>query len=407
MLIWIVNPYGALPNEGWLEYRSAKLCRALANAGHSVVWWIADFEHRSKSRRSVDDFDQPSMPGSVEIVGVSTSAYYRNISLDRIRFEKSFGIGFSMHANEKSPPDLIVLGDPSLFYSKYVLEFASLVNARLVLDVIDLWPEMFHLVLPVRLSFLGYLFFYPLYRRREKLVQSASAVVAVAPSFLKKVKVESEKPQLVAYLGVDAAFTSADHVVGRSSNTMLEGFVADSELTVIFAGTFGDAYDFSNIYDLIERVGDECLKVKFIFVGDGPERKRLENVAEVRSNSVLVMGAMAIEELVGVYRYCDVGLCSYSKGSMVALPTKFYDCLGAGLAILTSLTSDLGEIVKSESIGRIYEPGDALSMYEQVCVLRSDKELLKDYKNNSIALSHRYSADSQYDEYVNFLAKLP
>jgi hypothetical protein len=49
--IWIVNPYGTLPSEGWRDYRSYMLAKALANRGYQVLWWISDFEHRSKTRR--------------------------------------------------------------------------------------------------------------------------------------------------------------------------------------------------------------------------------------------------------------------------------------------------------------------------------------------------------------------
>ena len=42
--VWIVNPYGALPTEGWLEYRSFKLARELISRGFEVTIWISKFE---------------------------------------------------------------------------------------------------------------------------------------------------------------------------------------------------------------------------------------------------------------------------------------------------------------------------------------------------------------------------
>ena len=51
-IAWIVNPYGALPSEGWLEYRSYKLAKKLKNKGYEVIVWTSKFEHRKKVFRS-------------------------------------------------------------------------------------------------------------------------------------------------------------------------------------------------------------------------------------------------------------------------------------------------------------------------------------------------------------------
>ena len=38
--IWLVNPYGPIPGEGWRAYRFNLLGEALAKAGYNVVWCL-------------------------------------------------------------------------------------------------------------------------------------------------------------------------------------------------------------------------------------------------------------------------------------------------------------------------------------------------------------------------------
>jgi hypothetical protein len=53
MTIWINNPFDFLPGEGARPQRYGLLCRALAQAGHHVVWWSSDWNHLEKVRREV------------------------------------------------------------------------------------------------------------------------------------------------------------------------------------------------------------------------------------------------------------------------------------------------------------------------------------------------------------------
>ena len=84
MHVWLINPYGPLPGEGWRDYRFTYAARALAARGHEVTWWTAAFDHHTKRFR-----EQPSVSG-FSIALIPTPAYDRNISLGRLWFERTF-----------------------------------------------------------------------------------------------------------------------------------------------------------------------------------------------------------------------------------------------------------------------------------------------------------------------------
>ena len=77
--VWLINPYGPLPGEGWRDYRFTYAARALAARGHDVTWWTAAFDHHTKR------FRESSSRGSFSIALVPTPAYHRNVGLGRLR----------------------------------------------------------------------------------------------------------------------------------------------------------------------------------------------------------------------------------------------------------------------------------------------------------------------------------
>ena len=80
MDVWLVNPYGPIPGEGWRDYRFTLVARALARRGHNVTWWTAAFSHQTKEFRS-RDWASRSVDERFTIELVPTPSYSRNICL--------------------------------------------------------------------------------------------------------------------------------------------------------------------------------------------------------------------------------------------------------------------------------------------------------------------------------------
>lgn len=94
MNVWIINPYGTLPDESWRTYRSTMIANALVKAGHSVVQFISNFEHRSKRYR-FDKYTVRNFGPGYTVHVIPTSSYRSHISLARIKYERSFAKGVS------------------------------------------------------------------------------------------------------------------------------------------------------------------------------------------------------------------------------------------------------------------------------------------------------------------------
>ena len=400
MNVWIVNPYGTLPSEGWREYRSSMLSRALADSGHEVTWWLSNFEHRSKTFRPSGLLKEGMLPNAVQIYSVPSSAYTNNISLARIKYELTFGKNFAKYANSLTPPDVIVLADPSLFYSSPVVRYADKVGAKIVLDVLDLWPEQFQVALPGFLKSLGRLFFFPLYQRRQRLVTRSDGVVGVTKDHLKAVNAPEDTPKLVAYLGLDYAKFVSDS--NRDLSIQLTRFVKNSDLVAIYAGTLGEAYDIGSVMQAAEEVVQANNRVKFIFAGDGPYKQRIQSLSKKYPANMLFVGKVPSEDLPAIYKLCQVGICSYGKDSTVTMPVKLYDYLAGGLYVAYSINGEIDQLLTHNSCGSRYTSENPNELSRLILSL-TDSIDLKFVKTNGTELARSFDESLQHQRFVKFI----
>lgn len=403
--VWIVNPYGALPTEGWLEYRSFKLARELISRGFEVTIWISKFEHRKKQFRENSIFRENSeIHNNLKIIGIDGPGYKKNISMSRIFHENHFGKLFYKEAINCDEPDVIIIGDPSLFFSKHVSRYLKNRSSKLIVDIIDLWPELFKVALPKLISKYHKYIFYFLYQRRKKLIGLSDGVVGCTNDYLQRANVPKDKPQAVSYFGIDADVFLLPKIGSQSDN--VREFTNGADLSVIFAGTYGSAYDIDTIFKAISLSVSRNENIKYVFIGDGIYSNEINRYQELYPNTVLKLESAPLDELVDIYSNFDIGLCTYSKNSTVSMPTKFYDNLGAGLVTITSLNGEILSLINKHQLGLIYEAGNYISLFEAIIKLKDDKKLLIELKSNVRLAAQDFSAITQYKTFANFIEKI-
>ncbi|MCY1164805.1 Glycosyl transferase 4-like domain protein [compost metagenome] len=396
--IWIVNPYGTLPSEGWREYRSSMLARALAARGHRPTWFLSNFEHRSKSFRQQVHAD-PALPG-VAIHCLPAQPYVRNISFGRIRYEQSFGRAFATASRTLSKPDVIVLAEPSLFFSGPVRRYARKNGIPLIVDILDLWPEMFAVAAPKLLRPLVPPLLAPLYARRRKLLRKATGVVGCTAGYADVARAVTSCPVDTFYLGVDVADVR---------RTMRE--IPDARrlppfdgLTCVYAGTLGDAYDIPSLAASVEALAP-LGRVRIVVAGDGPERPRIEQLARAYPETLVFLGKVAPHELGPIYAQAQIGLCSYALGSMVEMPVKLFDYLAAGLGFVTSLDGEIDMLI-AEGAGIYCQAGHPDILAKQLTELANDPGRVKQMQHVSRLLGERFDNRQQHDNYSKFIERL-
>lgn len=394
-IIWLINPYGNIPGEGWSDYRFNMLACALVDAGFKVRWWAAGFEHRSKVFRT-NNLKHIEINKNYSISLVPVSGYKKHISFQRIRFERQFANGvLKYHTDLQEKPDLLFYADPAVFVEDLYRQLAAKLDKKYIVDIIDIWPEIFVKVLPNALKPFQRILFSPLYYRRQKFIFNSSAIIAVSKDYLEiGKKINPNIPSKVVYWGVNDL---AENVKIVSDNIKKQcDKKAPSDLWLIYAGTLGENYDIKSIIKLSEKFKQNP-KIKFFIAGDGPLRDFVVNsIVTLNLENVKYLGRLNHLDLVFFYNFCDIAISSYIKDSTVSMPIKAFDFFKFGLPVLNSLGRDFGGIVTESECGMNYEPENIEDMYLKLNIMISNRERLNQMKINSILVSKEFDSKAQY-----------
>lgn len=408
MKIWIINPYGNLPGEGWRDYRSTLIANAFNKKNHEVIWWVSNFEHRSKKFRS-ETWKDIHVNDKYLIKLVPSTAYFSHISIARIKHERNYAKNlrrFVIHSDDK--PDLVILAEPSLFFSAIIIDAINKKKVPLIIDILDLWPELFNIILPDKIRFLGKILFAPFYWKRSWLLRKADGIIGATKDYLAIGLSKNKTPYNdVAYLGIDLSSVN-DLKNNHFQNKALEVFTKEkNETWVIYAGTLGKNYDIATIINCSQKIQDLELPIKIFLAGDGELRLLVERSIESKKlKNLIYLGKLSATDLNVFYQNCDIALSCYVKNSTVSMPVKAFDYLAAGLPIINSLGRDLGEFVVKYHVGLQYKAEDVDDLLRAILQLTNNKSILSYMKTNALALAKVFDCSIEYKKIVTLADRI-
>jgi len=396
--VWLIDPYSELPSNDWRNGRYFNFAKVLSQKGFDTTLWISNYSHKSKSYYEVAErvLDR----NGVKIRLVDSPAYTSHISFQRINYEKQFAKNLASDAAHLQMPDVIILKDPAIFLYKPLATFINKNNIKLIVDIIDLWPELFELAFPAAIRPLGRLALAYLYKRRDNIFKKAAAITAVAPDYLAiGRKANPDVPATVIYWGTD--FHKIQEMQQAKDDVLKElGLTKESgKIWAIYAGTLGENYDMQCILAASRILKDTCPDLQILIAGAGPMEPWIR--AEVPNcPNVNFLGVLPTNKLYKLFAYCDFGFSTYAHGSTVSMPIKAYDYFAAGLPIVNSLSRSLGEIVSRRKVGLQYVAGDAASLAEAVKKLYITPSLLQEMKVNALEVGREFDEEQQYSNII-------
>jgi len=411
MKIWLINPYGPIPGEGWREYRFTMIGKVLAENGHQVTWWTANFSHHFKRFRSVGWIDLTVSP-NFRIRIVPTLGYQKHIGLSRIRFEILYAWKMYHRAKRESPPDCIIAADPPQTTGFLAVRLSKRFRVPVVLDVLDLWPEIFVLAFPRLLKPLVPIICYPIYILRRYNLRRADAVTSSCDTNLEVVKKEAHHLQKAStiFIGIDViAFRALIREIGNLSPAIMQktGIKDSGEVWAVYAGTLGNNYDIHTLLQVADHLKRRKSRIRILIAGEGPLRKLVTDFIETqRLTNLVYLGKLGPEELIQLYQLCDIGLCTYGPDSTVGMPVKAYDFMAAGLPIVNSLRGELEKFLRENQIGIQYVAGDANSLATAIEELASDPDKRRAMAENSYKAAMMFDKKTQYPKFIDVLQQV-
>lgn len=299
------------------------LASILARRGAEVELVTSSFHHLSKSRRDVSAEANQLYATTY----VSEPPYRTNVSVRRLLSHRMFGRNLAEYLRHRRVPDVVYCAVPSLEAAHAATEFAVRNGVRLILDVQDLWPEAFELVL--RPHWAGRSVLAPLRRSAERIYRAADAVVTVSETYSNRViEARGEAAGVsTVYLGTD--LSTFDGFAAQRPND--SGFV---ELAYI--GTLGHSYDLPTVFGALRRLRQDGIRMRLHVMGTGPFESRWRRDTTDLADEVVFYGRLEYPEMVARLRGCDIAVNAIVAGAAQSITNKIGDYAAAGLPVVNS-----------------------------------------------------------------------
>ena len=385
MNVWIINPFDNLPSEGYRPMRFWLMAESFARHGANVVYWTSDFSHANKKKRVKTHEVFPPF----KVVELPALEYKRNVSFKRIRSHLKLAKDFARIARLKKAsgelpePDLIVASSPPLSLVREAHRFAREVEAKVIVDVMDAWPETFERIVPKWML-------WPIRQMAKSNYLQAAAITTVAKRYC----------DLVRSYGYSGDVRLFYHGIELSKEAPQIKSVVSS-LKVVYAGSLGRSYDLATAIKVIGLMNGVAV---LDIAGKGEREEELKKLAEsLPQGLVRFHGYLPKDDLDALLRSADIGLVPMDGASCVGVPYKFADYAKYALPMASSLGGESTALLKSFKAGAEYAFGDADSLEKALFEIAKD---LTSFKAASLKMAEeKLDAVKIYDEYVKFAAK--
>lgn len=413
MRIWLINSAEPVPLDGGSVrlMRMGILADMFRARGHQVVWWSSTFRHAAKVQR----FDRDTTIDYAEgyrFRFLHAPAYQRNISLARLWNHRVLGTKLRQRAHTESAPDAVLCSFPTLELSAEAVRYGIERRLPVVLDIRDMWPDVFVELTPDWGRWLARRLLAPVYQLARRGCAGASAITGHAPAFVEWGLAMAGRPG--SRWDRDFPFGYVVRVPEETTRRDAEaswrrhGIEPAAGATIVcFFGAIGRHFDLKTVLDAA-RLLRHRRDIRFVICGMGPHLDRVRGLAGDCPN-LLFPGWVDAPEIWTLMQMSSMALAPYvaRHDFEVSIPNKSIEYLSAGLPILTSLKKGvLLDLLRESDCGVSYE-GDAIRLAELVSNLSCHPTRRRHMASRALELFRaRFEAAKVYGEMADHIETL-
>lgn len=403
MNIWIVSEGEPLPIDGAdvRLRRMGQLCNMFSENGHEVHWFSSDYHHYKKELRQFTNRDI-NVVDKYYIHLLESNPYKSNVSYQRIKHHKVLAKNFMDKAKTMVIPDIILATMAPLELSETVVEFAG-DNIPTIIDIRDLWPEIYNEVLPSFARPIVYPYIKYSKKKLNKTLSKATALISVTQGFLDYgLSIAGRKQQ-----SLDHVFhTSYKKATYKDSDFDKHwGNELDkNDFIISFIGNFGKQFRLDPVIDAAKSLRTHA-NIKFVLCGGGQDYEKLLEYSKDLPN-LIVKEWISGNEIDSLLKNTNIGLAPYkdSINFRANVPNKFGEYIAYELPILVSVEGDMKNLLETNNAGYYYK--DSTDLSSKILELYNNEDLALEMSKNSKQLyNQKFNSEVVYMELVKYLEK--
>jgi glycosyltransferase involved in cell wall biosynthesis len=413
MRVWLVTIGEPLPTDrDPRSLRTGMVAEMMARAGHEVVWWTSEFDHSRRRHRFATDVSRMIRP-NLRLEALRGVAYRRSVSFTRLANHAELAYKFWRAVGREPRPDLIVSSLPTIELCLVAARYGRAASVPVVLDMRDMWPDIFAELAPRALEPLARAALSPLARALARACADATAITGITDAFVDwgvtyagRARSPLDRAFPLGYSGTrpDAGALAAARQFWRARGVTEES----GEFIACFFGAVGRQFDIDTVLDAAHILARRGRRARFVFCGDGDDLRRLREAAHGLPG-VTFPGWVDRAQIAALMDLSSVGLAPYvgGMGYEASYPNKIIEYLSSGLPIVTCLEGLLRELVERDGVGVYYRKGDALQLAAEIEQLAGDRAALSRMRQAAAGVfRERFVAEDVYAAMIRHFERL-
>lgn len=332
----------------------------------------SSFRHTTKSQRY-----KPAEKWDFNITFVDEPGYPRNVCLKRFESHRVWGKNLVRYLKKREQkPDVIYCAVPSLTGPNLVARYCEKERIRFVIDVQDLWPEAFQMVLNIPI--ISNVIFMPFKALADGIYKRADAICAVSDTYCQRAARVNKKIKETTTVFLGTELATFDRYAAE--NPILEK--KENEIWLAYCGTLGSSYDLTCVIDALKRLNDYHLR--FIVMGDGPKKKEFALYAAQMNVKAEFVGRLQYDAMCGLLSVCDITVNPIAHMAAQSIINKHADYAASGLPVVSTQESEeYKKLIERYQMGFNCLNNDSEDLADKIKRLIDDKDLRKEMGANA------------------------
>ena len=312
----------------------------------------------------------------------------------------SFMVSATLRALFLAKPDAVIATSPQFFCGWAGVLVAKLRRVPLVLEIRDLWPESIVTVGAMRKGVVIRL----LEWLEQRMYRAADRIVTVGEGYRQQLIERGVQAELIEVVPNGADLDV--FVPERKSRQVQERYqVPEDVFTVAFVGTIGMASGLDCVVDAAEKMAAKraARPVRFLLVGDGAERQRLETEVRRRKlDNVIFTGLVDKVCVREILSFADACLVHLRRADLfeTVLPSKMFEAFAMQRPVILGLDGEARKLMEEADAGVAIPPEDSDALMRAIELLADDPGLCDRLgKNGRRFVRERFSRDQLAEEY--------
>jgi len=405
MKVWIVQIGEPLPwfDDNARAWRCSMISEYLSRNGIKVIYWTSTFSHGRKKYR-FDEFTSRGVGKNITIKLLHSPFHYsKNVSLRRILYHSLIAREFWCRTREEERPDVIFCAMPNLELAEKAVEYGIKNSVPVIIDVRDLWPDIFLKVFPPCLRKIIYPFLFYQIKKARYIFKNTTCLSAVTGEFLSWALKYADRsgtaidrviPQAYERLEICGEIEKGAHRYWQEKGVNSESW------NICFLGTLERQFEMNTVITAAKILKSKLPQVKFVLCGSGSRLSKYKKNA-LGLDNIVFPGWVNRDQIFYLMKISKLGLAPYvnTKDFMHNLPNKPIEYMSSGLPVITCLKGVLESVIKENLCGYLYRECDPEDLSRLVEKIYNDPDGLKEKSRNARELYERkFTAGKVYGE---------